>query len=187
MLQSTIFFWLAIAISTIFVFQFLLSLLGADSDHSVELDSPGGFAHDAFSFKGAIHFILGFSWFMYLIDVYTLASYGMGIGVGLVFVFVLFFFYKGVYSLRNEIPKESGQDLVGRIATIYSALENGDYLVTVEINGAGKQIQVTPDPGIVEKLKTGSMVQIGSYMGGVYYIIDSMWGVNAKNEIKEQN
>ena len=135
---------LAIVVSAIFVIQFLVSILGMgidmdvdlDSSFDTDIDSTGSTVGDLISFKGVLHFLLGFCWTLVLLKEVKALTVAVAIGVGILFVIVLYHVYKGINKLKSEPTRETLSDLVGRSCTIYCKLpnENG-YMVSIVVNG----------------------------------------------------
>jgi len=170
----TLYFALALFSTGIFVIQFLLSMFVADTDFDtdadVDFDSGADFSvSDLVSFKGLIHFLIGFSWTMWFWrNENQFVAALVAVGVGLAFVFVLALVYWGALHLKNEIRPERGEDLVGREGEVYLKNQDGSYLIYTKINGARRELKVYHDG--TKDFQTGAIVRISSYSNGKYYI-----------------
>lgn len=110
-----------------FVIKFLLTLIAGDVDFDVDIDGDVDFDMSSlFSFKGVLHFILGFSTYLSLIaryntngnEVYTfnISQYIIGICIGLIFSIGLFYLYKLMMKFNHY--NNSELDLNGYTCTI---------------------------------------------------------------------
>lgn len=170
----TLYFALALFSTSIFVIQFVLSMFvfdtDFDTDTNVDFDGSGGFSmSDLVSFKGLIHFLIGFSWTMWFWkDGNQFIAAMVAVGVGLVFMLVLAFVYWGALHLKHEVRPERGEDLVGREGEIYLKNQDGSYLIYTEINGSRRELKVYHDED--KEFQTGEVVRISSYSNGKYHI-----------------
>lgn len=171
-----IFFGSALVFTGIFLIQFILSFIVGELDTDIDIDGDGfgDFSlSDIFSFKGLIHFGIGFSWTMYFsetggVNIWTAIFYAFL--VGLSFVLILWFVYSLVMRLKNEICREEGEDLIGRTVTIYLSYPNSNkYSGYVEINGRAQLIYNIASIGDKE-YSAGDTSEICKYENGIYYI-----------------
>ena len=168
-----IYFYIALFCTGVFLVQFVLSFflgdLDIDSDIDIDGDGSSYFSmSDLLSFKGLIHFGIGFSWTMWFnqgMDNKLLAA-GISIFVGLVFVVVLYLVYALAMELECISKTESGTDLVGRNVTIYLNLGNGIYSGYVIKDNAKQLIKVHSD----KEFNTGDETVIKKFESGIYYI-----------------
>ena len=141
---------------TLFIVQFILSWIGADIDFDSDV-SVG----DIVSFKGLLHFVLGFISYLCLASTYTWKTYLVAVIIGIIFMVIIYYCYKLCMNLKNESMPFEGKDLVGKTAKITLPTENGYYvmvgLATFKVNSS--------DP-----YKIGDEVIIKNYKNGVYYI-----------------
>jgi membrane protein implicated in regulation of membrane protease activity len=164
--------WLGIAVFCTgwFVIQFLLSVIfGLDSD--IDVDTSGDFdASDLLSFKGLIHFGIGYSWWMVIHSQNTSwSTHAVAFLLGSLVMIVLWLTYLGISKLKKEIIPERGEALVGKSGVVYAKdLITGEYTVTLEINGAMREIQSVESLG--ENPKPGQTVIIKEYKDGKYFI-----------------
>lgn len=166
---------LAIFCTGWFLVQFLLSTiwgdLEIDSDIDTDVDTDTDFdLGSIISFKGIIHFGIGYSWWMYLHAANpTWNTHAAAFLIGALIMVVLYLTYWGAYKLRKEIIPEKGEELVGRYGEIYLKLKNDEYIIVIIINGASRQLQVSSStPG--KLYPTGYKIKITSYIDGKYYI-----------------
>lgn len=172
---TSIYYALAIAAYSIFLIQFIVSVMGgSDLDMDIDFDGDGMMDltwGDIFSFKGLIHFLMGFAgwlsltaynggtiqWYDYLI------AFGIGIG----FVVLLIYVGKGLMKLQHEPSGASGWDLVGHDAYI-SVVPNEPDTYYVNVPDYSQEIKVVSRSGA--KYKLADEVVILSYEDGKYFI-----------------
>ena len=170
----SVYFGLALFSTGIFIVQFILSFFIGELDLDTDIDLDGDGVDDfsigdLVSFKGLIHFLIGFSWTMWFSrDSNQWIAACCATGVGLIFVFILSLTYKLAIKLKNEIEPEKGNDLVGRSAEIYLKGEENRYTVYTTINGAKRELEVTSRNGT--SYSPGTIVTIESYKNNIYYI-----------------
>ena len=162
--------WLGIAIFCTgwFIIQFLMSVIfGLDSDTDISGDFE---ASDLLSFKGLIHFGIGYSWWMVIHSQNTSwSTHALAFLLGSLVMVVLWLTYWGISKLRKEIIPERGEALVGKSGVVYTKdLITGEYTITLEINGAMREIQSVESLG--EDPKPGQTVIIKEYKEGKYFI-----------------
>ena len=166
------YFGLALFCTGVFLVQFILSMILGNLDLDFDVDGDGNMdisTSDILSFKGLIHFGIGFSWTMWFgREQNQLMMALIAIIVGIVFVVVLFGVYYITYKLKKDIKIESGEELVGRSVEVYLPLENKKVSVWVTINGRKQLINVI---GGDKEYKTGDTSTIVKYENGVYFIV----------------
>ena len=170
-----IYYALAIAAYSIFLIQFLISAFGgSDLDTDIDFDGDGTMDltwGDIFSFKGLIHFLMGFAGWL------SLTSYNSGtihwydyliaLGLGVGFVFLLVYVGKGLMKLQHEPTGVKGWDFVGHNAYI-SVIPNEPDTYYVNVPDYGEEIKVVSRSGA--KYKLADEVVIISYEDGKYSI-----------------
>ena len=177
-----IYFGIALFCTGLFLAQFILSMvigeLGADTDVDLDSDGIGDFnLTDLLSFKGLLHFGIGFSWTMWFTrDMPSKAtSVAISVLIGVVFMIVLFLTYWLAGKLKNDTRQESGSDLIGRTAEIYLSEGTRDsgltqYRVWVIINGSKRLLTVVSESDEPSKLPPGTIVTIRDFHDGRYFI-----------------
>lgn len=108
---------LAITFGIAFVITFILSLFGLDMD--MEVDFGMG---DFFSFKGLIHFGLGFTLTVALLGGNNPFDYGYGIVVGVLFMILVYLLYSWMDKLESGEP-EPISNMVGKYVFIHEMNE----------------------------------------------------------------
>ena len=171
---TTFYYSLAIAAYSIFLIQFIISMCGGtDLDTDIDFDGDG-FSDlswgDIFSFKGIIHFLMGFAgWLSLSSYTGTVAWYDYFIAFALGIVFVIVLMYVGILLLRlkHEPTGQTAQDYLGHkgIVTIVSEEENVYYIAMQDFCGYELKVYSTGD-----KYKLGDEVIINSFNDGKYYI-----------------
>ena len=127
--------------AAIIVAQFALAMLGADLD--IDFDADGNIDVDGgsiISFKGIIHFLLGFSAWLAgqsrFVGTITPSDYLIAVGIGVVFTVALYYLYKALSKLSNEIKPES---LIGKTAYVTVKLSENFYSIKAIQNGAYRE------------------------------------------------
>lgn len=172
---TSIYYSLAIVAYSIFLIQFIISMCGGtDLDMDIDFDGDG-FGDlswgDIFSFKGIIHFLMGFAGWLSLTSYNgTIAWYDYLIAIALGIGFVIGLMYLGLLllKLKHEPSGQTPQDYLGHkgIVTIVSEEENA-YYVTMQ-DFCGYELKAYSIDG--NKYKTGDEVIINSFNDGKYYI-----------------
>lgn len=165
-MTTTIFLYVALVATAIFLIQFIISLFFGDieTDIDTNIDFDLG---SLISFKGLTHFCIGMGWYMFLTGGSDATSFLIGIGVGLVFVFVLWFLYRKAYQLQKERKPEKTEALLGRECTIY--MHSGTkYVVQILRDGALRELEVRSFSE--KKYETGDRTVICKIEAGTVYI-----------------
>lgn len=161
-MASTVFLFVAVASTVIFLIQFVMSVFFGDLSTDTDFDADLG---SIVSFKGLMHFCMGMGWYVYLSKGTDMLSYGIGIVVGVIFVFALWFLYKKAYQLQKENKPEKPEALLGRECEIY-AHDGSRYVVQMVVNGALREMEVrslenkqyrTGDKTVICKVESGTM------------------------------
>lgn len=175
--QQTFMLLVAATATAIFLIQFVLSVILGWADSDVDLTTdPGteiyaGLSVDwgsIISFKGAVHFAIGFGWYMYLVNRYTATDFLIGVIIGITFVALLYILYKKAYQLKQENHPENMNELVGRECTLYfRTLSQQHWMIQIRINGAIREVEAiatTPD------MKAGDRAIVVLSKNGTLYI-----------------
>ena len=102
MTTHEIFMLTALVSTGIFLLQFVISVFFGDLDMDVDGDANVDFdLGSLFSFKGLVHFLIGFGWTRVLFGGDTWQTYALAVLVGMVFMLVLFYSYVLAYRLQN--------------------------------------------------------------------------------------
>ncbi len=161
----------------IFIIQTILSFIGIDSDLDVDFDMDGDidvFGSDIISFKGLIHFAMGFSGWLMITKSTTIPNLCVAGGVGLVFVIVLYLLCKMFMKLSQENVAKEGDDLVGeKVRIVYKTNKhvtdaNGDLLDVY--NGYIRGMEITCVNLNNIPLIIGSYYTILQYANGIYVV-----------------
>jgi uncharacterized membrane protein len=116
---------------------------GMDMDIDADLDVGGsGFLlSDVISFKGLIHFTIGFSLSLTLMGEFSLTSATVGVVTGIVFVFVLYYLYKTLFEKLQQNVKYT-TEINNMEAEVYywdKKSKMGEVFITLE----GRPVTVT--------------------------------------------
>lgn len=151
----------------IFIIQFILSNFGwGDTDLDVDFDGEADFdVSDLLSFKGLIHFAMGFSGWLMITGKVTASTISVAAIIGLMFMLILYGVYRICMKLNSEPTVKQGKDLIGRSVIVYSVLSED------------KCICYLPDSEYCEMLceptvpvKEGEIRKIDSFESGKYQI-----------------
>ena len=168
---------------TFFIIKTIITLTVGDTD--IDFDADGDIDFDIssmFSFKGLLHFLLGFSSYLTIVSKfnnnvlnnhesnYIWIHYVIGIIVGIIFMFILYKLYQFMGKLNHYSDKEININNYVCSILINNGLVNDNiYSYTVLINteiGSRKINVLSEKPN----LKIGSEHKIYSDTNGVYYI-----------------
>ena len=143
----------------LFVLTTILSLFFGDMDMNADLDVGSGFLlSDFISFKGLIHFVIGFSLSLTLLDECSIKSVTIGVITGLVFVFVLYYLYKLLFKkLQHNINYT--YEIKEIDAEVYfwdEKLKIGEVFITLE----GRPVTVTLRCTEDIKLEKGQKIRV---------------------------
>ena len=134
---------LFITVASLFIVKFAISLFAGDIDMDVDFDGDSDFdSSSAFSFKGVLHFLVGFSGYLFarahsdtvtIIDGKVQSNFGdfvCAIIVCFIVMVALFYTYKLAMKANNSA--KNPEDLIDNSkGTIYINLGNGSYSVQV--------------------------------------------------------
>lgn len=173
--MEQIYYTIAAIVYGIFVIRFILSWVGGDFDVDMDVDTDLDLS-DVVSFKGATHFLMGFSGWL-SVKSYTTHNvmwydYLIAFALGVVFVIILYYVYKFLMKLESKPKISSGKDLIGSTAKVYLIVSTIDadtlfkYVITVS-NGIGT-VEIPAKSR--ESYKIGDSVVIKDYVNA-YYII----------------
>ena len=128
--------------SGLFVLTTIGSLLFGDMDLDADVDAGSDFLiSDVISFKGLIHFAIGFSLALTLMGGLSLLSATIGVITGIVFVLTLYYLYKLLYDKLQQNMKYT-TDINDMDAEVYfwdDTSKSGEVFVTLE----GRPVTVT--------------------------------------------
>lgn len=162
---------IGIAAYGLFAIQFLLSLLGFDSDFDVDIDFDGdadfSFS-DLVSFKGFLHLIMGMCTYLYpqlyLGNPITIYTWIIALIIGIVFVIGLYYVYKSCIKLQHTPKRE--EDLSDRLVTIHRHERELTYIGSATMNGAYEEFVVESS----KPLTVGKQYKISKFKNNKIYI-----------------
>lgn len=164
------YYYLGAAAYFIFIIQTIIACFAGDVDVDVDFDGDvDGTGSDILSFKGLIHFLMGFTGWLMLSDSFASTwpawlQYSIATVFGVVFVGVLYVIYLLCMQLQQTPDSNEGNALVGRTATVYLVPETGGCIITV--GGVEHVAQYDHD----KPLHKGDVVTIDSYTNGSYHV-----------------
>ena len=132
---------LFITVMSLFIIKLAISLFAGDIDIDIDFDGDSDFdTSSAFSFKGLIHFLVGFSSYLFarahtdtvnVVDgnvQFSFGDFAWAIIIGIVTMFALFYAYK--LALKANNSTKDPEDLINNSkGIIYINLGNGSYSV----------------------------------------------------------
>ena len=125
---------------------FLLTSIGSiffgDMDLDTDLEIDSGFLFsDVFSFKGLIHFTIGFSLTLTLMGEFSILSTSIGVVAGIIFVLVLYYLYKFVYQKLHQSIKYTTEinDMEAEVYYWDNKSKSGEVFITLE----GRPVQIS--------------------------------------------
>ena len=150
--------------AALFVLTTLSSMLfgsiDMDMDADVDMDVGSGFLlGDLISFKGLIHFTIGFSLALTVMGEFSLFSATVGVVTGFAFVFVLYYLYKTLFEKLQQNIKYTDEitemeadvyfwDEKSKIGEVFVTLEGRPVTITLKCDEdihleKGQKIKVT--------------------------------------------
>jgi hypothetical protein len=164
------FWYVAIPTSLIFIFQTILTFVGADATDGLDADFDGDFdGADApfqlFSFRNLINFLLGFSWSG--ISFYASIQNKMGLvvlslSVGLLFVFVFFTIIQQIQKLAENNSFKIANTL-HKTAEVYLSIpakKSGKGKVMISVNGAYHELDAMTENDLIASNTLVKVVKI---------------------------
>ena len=130
--------------SALFLLTTIVSLIFGDMDLDADVDVGSGFVlGDVLSFKGLVHFTIGFSLALTLMKEFSLLSATVGVVTGIVFVLVLFYLYKTLFEKLQQSVKYTHEinemdaevyfwDEKSKIGEVFITLEGRPVTVTLK-------------------------------------------------------
>jgi hypothetical protein len=168
-----IFWFIAIPASLIFVFQSVLTFVGADAGDGIEADfdrnlNDGDSPSQIFSFRNLINFLLGFSWsgiglFEVVPNKFLLLTVSVAIGIG--FVMLFFVIIRQIQKLAEDNTFNI-KNVVGKTAQVYLKIpeqNKGKGKIQVSVNGAVHELEAVSESGAIE---TGALVRVSKVLDG---------------------
>lgn len=151
----------------IFIIQFILSIFGwGDIDLDIDFDGETDFdVGDLISFKGLVHFTMGFSSWLMAVGKVTTTTISIAVLTGIVFVFFLYLAYQLCMKLNSEPTAKQGVGLIGERVYVYVVLKNDQCICSVIDAPYSEIVCECTTPVQVGQVKT-----IMSFNSGIYQI-----------------
>lgn len=151
----------------IFIIQFILSNFGGDTEIDVDFDGEGDFdTSSLLSFKGLVHFAMGFSGWLMLTGKVTIYTVCGGIFIGVLFMVLLYYLYKLCMMFHSEPTEKCGLDLIGYAVTVV-LVSDGGSCICAPANLTYRELKCFSDTPV----KIGDIKHIASYKDGIYHIL----------------
>lgn len=158
-------FYGAIIVSVIFIIQFVMSFF-ADMDVDADFDADGGMdSSDFISFKGVLHFLLGFCWTCVIYGTDHPWKIALAVVIGIIFLVSLVYVYKKVYSLAQEKKFQNPREMIGTEAEI-NTFYNGMGTISLSFDGRRSEVNVRCN----QPLKSGDIVRIVDYENHTFIV-----------------
>ncbi len=187
-MEANVYFFAALVSTGIFLLQFILSIFFGSMDTDIDVNADGNADIDmssVLSFKGLIHFCMGFGWFMYLCQPpYIVLHYLGAVISGSFFVFVLAWIYKLCYKLKQENKPEQGEELIGRKCEIYTLIYAAILVAVIVLTIVGilsRYRKCKSDEVLVVYGKTGDKKSAKLYHGGAAFVWPIIQGYSFLN------
>lgn len=152
----------------IFLIQFILSFIFGDFDIDIDFDNELDFdSNSLLSFKGLIHFLMGFSGWLMLIGKVTLIHIIIGIIFGIIFVILLYYIYKLCMKFNSQRTINEYEKLVGKSVQVLYIISSDLCICSIENGGITQEITCTNS----NPVKPGQIWIITEYYkNGIYRI-----------------
>jgi hypothetical protein len=147
--------------------SFIFGEMDLDIDTDVDMDTGGDFfGGDIFSFKGLLHFAMGFSLTLTLMKEVTITSVSIGIIAGVVFVFVLYFLYKMTYTKLQQSMKYTDEivEMDGEVYFWNETRKIGEVFISLE----GRPVTITLEGAEGMKLEKGQKIKVSGTRKSVH-------------------
>jgi len=130
--------------SSLFLLTTIIALFFGDMDvdTSADLDVGSGFMlSDVISFKGLVHFAIGFSLTLTLLNEVSFKSVSIGVITGIIFVTVLYYLYKFIYDKLQQNMKYTSEinDMDAEVYFWNDKTKTGEVFIILE----GRPVTVT--------------------------------------------
>jgi uncharacterized membrane protein len=156
-----------IASAGLFLFSIVSSLFFGEIDIDMDVNVDSGFLFsDIVSFKGLVHFAIGFSLALTLMQEVTITSITVGVVTGIVFVAVLYYLYKLIYGKLQQNIKYT-TEIKEMEAEVYFWNESqkiGEVFVTLE----GRPVTITLQGAEGFNLEKGQKIKVSGTRQSVY-------------------
>lgn len=151
----------------IFGIKLFAALSGIDCEADIDFDFG-----DIISFKGIVHFLMGFSGvlsYKFHYGTYNgLKDIAIAAIIGLIVMILLYFTYILIYKLDSPLKTPSGEQLVGRRARISSIDNKDEHLYSIDVVVDMNSITVRAKSD--KSYKVGDEVIISQFTDNLYLI-----------------
>ena len=128
--------------SGLFLITTIGSLFFGDMDLDTDADLGSGFmVSDVFSFKGLVHFTIGFSLTLTVMGEFSLLSATISVITGIIFVLILYYLYKLMYDRLQQNMNYTTEinDMDAEVYFWNDKSKSGEVFITLE----GRPVTVT--------------------------------------------
>ncbi|HMT34938.1 MAG: NfeD family protein [Bacteroidetes bacterium] len=175
------FWFVAIPSSLIFIFQTIMTFVGADSYDGIETDFDGDLGEtnapfQLFSLRNLINFLLGFSWTG--ISFYTTVSNKpililISFCVGIIFIFLFFIIIKQVQKLAEDNTFNINNTL-NKTAEVYLTIpenKKGKGKIMISVNGSFHELDAMTENN---QIPSGAVVRVVKIENNNIIIVESI-------------
>ena len=161
------YWFIAIPVSLIFIFQTVMTFIGVDSSDGLDADFDGDLngaeaPFQLFSLRNLINFLLGFSWTG--ISFYTIISNQLfliilSLAIGILFVYLFFIIIKQVQKLAEDNSFKISTTL-NKTAEVYLTIpenKSGKGKIMISVKGAFHELEAMTE---MEKIPSGTVVKV---------------------------
>ncbi|MDR0796113.1 MAG: hypothetical protein LBE79_08715 [Tannerella sp.] len=159
--------------SFIVVLMTIVSLFFGEVELDADVDIGSGFLmSDVFSFKGLLHFTIGFSLALTLLDEFSLISAAVGVLSGLVFMLALYYLYKILYKKLQQNMKYTTviDNMDAEVYYWNEVTKMGEVFITLE----GRPVTVTLKSEEDISFEKGQKIKVSGTRHAVYPVRDSI-------------
>lgn len=156
----------------IFIVQFFLFNFFGWGDLDIDFDGEPDFGlGDVLSFKGLVHFAMGFSGWLMLAGKVTLTTLAIASVIGFAFIVILYYAYRLCLKFNSEPQIKSGESLVGKEVAIYVQISEMEYSGNcITDSGYIPLDRCRLSKPANHTIKCGDILHIDSYKSGIYFI-----------------
>lgn len=161
------FWFIAIPTSLIFLFQTIMTFIGADSFDGIDADFDSNLdgtdsPFQLFSLRNLINFLLGFSWtgisfYSTIINKPILIL--LSLAIGILFVFLFFVIIQQVQKLaeNNSFKISNTLNKTAEVYLTIPANKNGKGKIIISVKGAFHELEAMTEK---DKIVSGSIVKV---------------------------
>ncbi|MDR2926935.1 MAG: hypothetical protein LBV41_01840 [Cytophagaceae bacterium] len=143
----------------LFMLTTVISVIFGHIDLDTDIDVGSGFElSDVISFKGLLHFAIGFSLTLTLMNEFSLRSAMAGVVTGIVFMIVLYWLYRFVFTKMQQNIKYTSEikDMDAEVYFWDDKSQTGEVFITLE----GRPVTVTLTSAEIIHFEKGQKIKV---------------------------